>query len=457
MSLPMGKKFKVLVLGAGFVSGPVLEYLTSYSDTAVTVASDQQSEVTSLSGKFSNTNPILMDAGNEKERLSELIKGHDLTVSLLPYAMHPSIAEFCVQHKKNMVTASYVTDEMNQFQDRAIDAGITIGMEFGVDPGVDHMLAMQCFDDIKKNGGEVSSFVSWCGGLPAPENSDNPLRYKFSWSPLGALLVILAPSRYLVNGEIVERAAGGENYRQPTHEINGFPAFNLEGLPNRDSIKYAKEYNIENVETILRGTLRYKGFAEVVKGLLQIGLIDLEPNPLLARNAPDITWKQLIPKLIGDRRDNLSDDDLHTAVYDQVDQEISRLKSIKELGLLSDCPVAKAGSPLKALAEHLSSKLAYGTDERDMIIMRHEIEGKFSDRTEQHNINLVIYGEPSGFTAMSKGVGFPCAIAARMILKGQIPERGIVTPLQPHVYGPILDKLRRMGVKAMSDLKVERF
>lgn len=456
MSVSHGKKYKVLVLGAGFVSGPVLEYLTRRNDTAVTVASHKQSEIADLSGKYGDTNPILMNAGQETERLVELIKGHDLVISLLPYTMHVPVAETCIEQKKNLVTASYVSEQIKALHNRAVDAGVTIGMEFGLDPGIDHMLAMQCFDEIKRSGGEVSSFISWCGGLPSPEDSDNPLRYKFSWSPQGVLMVTLAPAKYLQNGKLIERAEGGENYRKPPHEIHGFPGFNLEGIPNRDSIKYAKEYGIESVETILRGTLRYKGFADAVIGLQQLGLIDMTQNDLLQADSPDITWKQLIPRILSERREDVSDEDLQTIIYDQVDQEVTRLKAINQLGLMSDEPVAKVGTPMNALAEHLSRKLAYGPDERDMVIMRHEVVGKYPDRTEQHNVNLVMYGQPGHHTAMAAGVGYPCAILARMMLQGKVEDKGIVTPLKPQIYEQVLLKLRELGIKAKSEVITQR-
>ncbi|XP_039264395.2 alpha-aminoadipic semialdehyde synthase, mitochondrial-like isoform X1 [Styela clava] len=457
MSISDGKKYKVLVLGAGFVSRPVLEYLTRRNDTAVTVASNKQSEIADLSGKYGDTNPILMNAGEEKARLVDLIRGHDLVISLLPYTMHAPVAETCIEQKKNLVTASYVSEQIKALHNRAVDAGVTIGMEFGLDPGIDHMLAMQCFDEIKRKGGEISSFISWCGGLPAPEDSNNPLRYKFSWSPQGVLMVTLAPAKYLYNGELIERSEGGENYRKPPHEIHGFPGFNLEGIPNRDSIKYAKEYGIESVDTILRGTLRYKGFADAVVGLQQLGLIDMTQNDYLQPDSSDITWKQLIPKLLNDQREEISDEELQAMVYDQVDQEVTRLKAINQLGLMTDEPVAKAGTPMSALAEHLSRKLAYGPDERDMVIMRHEVVGKYSDRTKQHNVNLVMYGQPGHHTAMAAGVGYPCAILARMILQGKVDDKGIVTPLRSQIYEKVLSKLRELGIKAKSEVITQKF
>lgn len=170
--------------------------------------------------------------------------------------MHPYVAESCIENKKHMVTASYVSPSLSELDSKASNAGITILNELGLDPGIDHLAAMQVFEQVKAEGGKIISFVSWCGGLPAPENSGNPFGYKFSWSPKGALLAALNSAKYLENGKIVE--IEGENLLSSAKHVSILPGFNFEGIPNRDSTKYAKLYGIEDASTIFRGTLRYK-------------------------------------------------------------------------------------------------------------------------------------------------------------------------------------------------------
>lgn len=159
----------------------------------------------------------------------------------------------------------------------------------GLDPGIDHLLALECFEDVKQAGGKIESFISWCGGLPAPECSANPLRYKFSWSPRGALINTLSPAKYYHNGQVVEIAGGGD-LMSAVQSLDFLPGFALEGFPNRDSTMYRELYGIHNASTILRGTLRFKGFTDTVQSLQYLGLIDPNPHPILHPNGPDITW-----------------------------------------------------------------------------------------------------------------------------------------------------------------------
>lgn len=196
-----------------------------------------------------------MDVLKNQDTLDSLIQESDLVISLLPYTLHASIAEKCIQHGRNMVTASYISPEMKLLHTRAQEAGITILNECGLDPGIDHLLAMECFDQIKSNGGKITSFQSFCGGLPAPENADNPLAYKFSWNPRGVIANTLSGAKWLENGDVKELQPGGALMESPV-KVDFLKGLNLEGYPNRDSLIYRDVYKISNASTILRGTLR---------------------------------------------------------------------------------------------------------------------------------------------------------------------------------------------------------
>jgi alpha-aminoadipic semialdehyde synthase len=223
--------------------------------------------------------------------LSDYIRKSDIVISLLPYSLHPQIAEECIKSKVNMVTASYCSPQMMELGEAAKEAGVTIVNEVGLDPGIDHLLAMEAFDEIRSHGGKVESFVSYCGGLPAPEASDNPLRYKFSWSPRGVLLNALNGAKYVKGNEVVEINGGGELMSlENVHKVNFLPGFSFEGFANRDSLTYKKLYGIQEAHTVLRGTLRYTGFAETMRGLIKLGLIDPNPHPALHPKGPEITW-----------------------------------------------------------------------------------------------------------------------------------------------------------------------
>uniref|UniRef100_A0A672M445 Aminoadipate-semialdehyde synthase n=1 Tax=Sinocyclocheilus grahami TaxID=75366 RepID=A0A672M445_SINGR len=257
--LKKGGMKRVLLLGAGYVSWPVIEYLTRDAGTQVTVASNLLNQAEDMAAKYANTVAVMLDITCQESHLESLIKDHDIVISMLPYAFHPQVAKHCIKMKVNMVTASYLSPAMKELQKSAEDAGITIVNEMGLDPGIDHMLAMECIDQAKADGCTVESYSSFCGGLPAPECSDNPLRYKFSWSPYGVLLNTISPAIYLKDNQVVSVPPGGA-LLDVTKPMDFMPGFNLEGFPNRDSTKYAQPYGIESAHTLIRGTLRFRVF-----------------------------------------------------------------------------------------------------------------------------------------------------------------------------------------------------
>nr|XP_009919629.1 PREDICTED: alpha-aminoadipic semialdehyde synthase, mitochondrial isoform X5 [Haliaeetus albicilla] len=413
----MGNK-KVLLLGSGYVSGPVLEYLTRDSSVDITVASVMKEQLEQLTKKYSSVTSVHMDVIKHEEKLSSLVKKHDLVISLLPYSAHPLVAKKCIDNKVNLVTASYLTPAMKELQESVEAAGITVISEMGLDPGLDHMLAMECIDKAKEVGATVVSYTSFCGGLPAPEHSDNPLRYKFSWSPQGVLLNTVQSATYLKNGEIINIPAGGALLDSVT-PMDFFPGLNLEGFPNRDSTKYAEPYGIQTAHTLLRGTLRYKGYSKTMGGFVKLGLINPDPYPLLSSTTPPLTWKELMCKLVG-IKPPAEYHVLKEAVFSKLEKDKSQLEAVEWLGLLGDEPVPAADSIVGALAKHMERKLPFGAGERDMIVMRNEIGLRHpSGHLEDKFIDLVVYGDNKGYSAMAKTVGYPTAIAAKMVLDGK--------------------------------------
>uniref|UniRef100_U3K5Q9 Alpha-aminoadipic semialdehyde synthase, mitochondrial n=2 Tax=Ficedula albicollis TaxID=59894 RepID=U3K5Q9_FICAL len=444
-SLKMNFEKRVLLLGSGYVSGPVLEYLTRDSNIDITVVSVMKEQLDQLTKKYRNVTPVHMDVLMHEEQLSSLVKKHDLVISLLPYSVHPFVAKKCIDNKVNMVTASYLTPAMKELQESVEAAGITVVSEMGLDPGLDHMLAMECIDKAKEVGATVISYTSFCGGLPSPEHSDNPLRYKFSWSPQGVLLNTVQSATYLKDGEIVNIPPGGALLDSVT-PMDFFPGLNLEGFPNRDSTKYAEPYGIQTARTLLRGTLRYKGFSRTMGGFVKLGLINPDPYPLLSSSAPPLTWKELMCKLVG-IKSPAEHHVLKEAVFSKLEKDKNQLEAVEWLGLLGDELVPAADSIVGALAKHMEMKLPFGTGERDMIVMRSEIGLRHpSGHLEDKFIDLVVYGDNKGHSAMAKTVGYPAAIAAKMVLDGEITAKGMVTPLTKNVYGPILERVRAEGI-----------
>ncbi|RLW06379.1 hypothetical protein DV515_00004391, partial [Chloebia gouldiae] len=444
-SLKMSDEKRVLLLGSGYVSGPVLEYLTRDSNVDITVVSVMKEQLELLTKKYRNVTPVHMDVLKHEEKLSSLVKKHDLVISLLPYSAHPFVAKKCIDNKVNLVTASYLTPAMRDLQESVEAAGITVVSEMGLDPGLDHMLAMECIDKAKEVGALVVSYTSFCGGLPAPEHSDNPLRYKFSWSPQGVLLNTVQSATYLKDGEIINIPPGGALLDSVT-PMDFFPGLNLEGFPNRDSTKYAEPYGIQTAHTLLRGTLRYKGYSRTMGGFVKLGLINPDPYPLLRSTTPPLTWKELMCKLVG-IKSPAEHCVLKEAVFSKLEKDKSQLEAVEWLGLLGDEPVPAADSIVGALAKHMEMKLPFGTGERDMIVMRNEISLRHpSGHLEDKCIDLVVYGDNKGYSAMAKTVGYPTAIAAKMVLDGEITAKGMVVPLTKNVYGPILERVQAEGI-----------
>jgi len=437
---------KALVLGAGYVSAPVIEYITREKDVGVTVAAALKSEADKLAFSHERTEPVLLDVMERPDLLDDLISSHDVVVSLLPWTLHPVVAERAIANKTNLVTASYLSPALQKLHQSAIDEGVTVVNECGVDPGIDHFLAMECFDDVHQGGGKVDSFISYCGGLPAPECSDNPLGYKFSWSPRGALLNMLSSAKYLKNGLAVEIEDNGGLLDEAV-PMDFLPGFSLEGYPNRDSTIYGDLYGINEAHTLLRGTLRYKGYTDSIRGLIKLGLLNPNPEPVLHENGPDITWRQYMC-YIANQSDTIFYDNLREILLDRLASE-KTLQTIEDLGFCSDELIAKKGTPLDTISHHLAHRLSYEKNERDMILMRHEVLVRWPDsRRELKGINLVCYGEPEGYTAMAKTVGYPCAIATKMVLDGEIQKKGMVLPFSQDIYRPMLQRLRNENITA---------
>lgn len=353
-----GKK-RVVIFGAGRVAAPLVEYLHRDSSVLITIACEQKDLADELANKYPGVESIYMNAIENEAGLYELVSRSEIAVSILPANLHHIVAKVCIASGTHMVTASYVSEEMKKLHNKAAAAGVTILNEVGLDPGVDHLLALECIQDTKALGGRITSFESFCGGLPAPEFSDNPLRYKFSWSPRGALLNTVSAARYLRKGQIVEINAGGD-LMTSTKELDFLPGFNLEGFPNRDSTVYTKLYGIEDAMTVLRGTIRYKGFAQAARILQSIGLLDTNPNPTLHTQGPDTTWRQFICELVGLDNSNILYDSLRAKIADRTGSEFA-FDLLEELGLLSNTSVLKQGNPLDTLTYHLANELALST------------------------------------------------------------------------------------------------
>ncbi len=292
-----------LLLGSGFVATPTVEVL-SKAGVAVTVACRTLESAKKLAGGFDKATAISLDV-NDSSALEAEVAKHDVTISLIPYIFHAAVIKAAIKSKKHVITTSYVSPAMMELDAEAKQAGITVMNEIGLDPGIDHLYAIKTIDEVHKAGGKITSFLSYCGGLPAAENSDNPLGYKFSWSSRGVLLALKNAAKYYKDGQTVE--VSSEELMataKPFH--TGYQGYAFVAYPNRDSTPYRERYAIPECQTIIRGTLRYAGFPEFVKVLVDIGFLSDKEVDFL-KDDKNLTWKEATAKTLGSSSNGFDD------------------------------------------------------------------------------------------------------------------------------------------------------
>jgi len=442
------------VLGAGLVAGAHTRYLLDQPDFHVTVASRTLSKAQAIVKGHPNGEACQLNVKDEAA-LADLVRQSDLAVSLLPYAYHPLVARLCIEHGKHMVTTSYVQEQMAQLDEAAKEAGVILLNEIGVDPGIDHMAAMKIIHHVQRENGEIISFLSWCGGLPAPEANTNPLGYKFSWAPKGVLLASKNSARYLKADEevIVPGEELFDHIWSVPVEVEGeageTSVIDFEGYPNRDSIPYMETYGITSARDMFRGTLRNVGWCQTLRKIADLGLLDEEAREgVPSDDLNGMTFAQFTASLIGG--DSALKDDLRKdlAAYLNVEQDSLVMGNLEWLGFLGDdlLPL-KEGAPIDVLTARMLEKMQYEEGERDMLILQHEFIAKYPNREEKITATMVDFGIPHGDTSMSRTVGLPAAIGVRMILEGKINLTGVRTPVVPEIYEPVLEELEQLDIR----------
>jgi len=424
---------RVLVLGAGRVAKPLIDYFAGSDGYNLTVADIVPEKARALAGGRSNAVAAFVDA-NRSELVDPLIESHDITVSLLPAPLHPQVAALCLKNKRHLTTASYISPAMRSMHADALAAGLTFINECGVDPGLDHMSAMRAIGAAKSRGGEVTSLRTYCGGLPAPEANTNPIGYKFSWAPRGVLVAATHDARFLLDGAVVE-VPGSELFAAPeTVEIPGAGVF--EGYPNHDAIPYAELYGLSFARTMYRGTLRNLGHCASWYRWVKLGLFDPSPRSDLAW----LTYKRFMQGFVAGAGN------LQRALSSKlgVAESDPAIANLEWLGLFHESPVSIAeGGNVDILASRMSEKCAYGSGERDLLLLQHELTVSYEGREEKTASSLVVYGNSNGDTAMARTVSLPLAMATRLLAEGRVAHKGVVAPVSPDLYEPILAELEQ--------------
>jgi len=426
------------VLGAGLVAKPLVRYLLD-KDHHVTCASRTVSKAEKLIDGHANGAAHELNLQDE-DKLVEFIQGCDLAVSLVPPAFHTLVARLCIEQKKPMVTTSYVSDEMQALDGSARAAGVVVLNEIGVDPGIDHMSAMRIIDDVKGRGGTIVAFKSYCGGLPAPEDNDNPFGYKFSWAPRGVLLASRNGARYLENGR--EVVVEPERLFRDMHILQVEDFGDFEAYPNRDSIGYREVYGLEGIGTLYRGTLRNMGWCDCIYNYRRLGLLELEEVDVAGK-----TYAEFTRALLGAG----PDEDLRIAAARKMGLPPDSLPAwnLHWLGMLSDrkFEVAKI-SPLDAMGDLMFDKLAFAPGERDLIVLYHDFTAELpGGKKERITSRLIDFGIEGGDSSMSRTVSLPAAIGAHMILQDKITTPGVLRPVSAEIYNPVLDELATLGIE----------
>ncbi|TGO19326.1 hypothetical protein BPAE_0347g00060 [Botrytis paeoniae] len=433
---------KVLMLGAGFVTRPTLDIL-SEAGIQVSVACRTIESAKKLSEGVKNTHPISLDVTDDKALDAEVAK-NDLVISLIPYTFHATVIKSAIRNKKNVVTTSYVSPAMLELDEEAKNAGITVMNEIGLDPGIDHLYAVKTIEEVHKAGGKITSFLSYCGGLPAPENSDNPLGYKFSWSSRGVLLALRNAARFYKDGNIVDVA--GPELMGTAKPYFIYPGYAFVAYPNRDSTPYKERYNIPEAQTIIRGTLRYQGFPEFIRVLVDMGFLSDEEHGF----TEPIFWKEATQKVLGSS--SSTEDDLKWAIaskakFESTEEKERIMNGLNWVGIFSDEKIIPRGNPLDTLCATLEKKMQFEEGERDLVMLQHKFEIEHKDgKKETRTSTLVEYGDPKGYSAMAKLVGVPCGVAVKQVLDGTISEKGILAPMTSKINDPLMEELKKYGI-----------
>lgn len=455
---------KILLLGSGYVAQPFADYMLRYPEYSVTVASSRIENAQKLADALNSNRASAqaVDVNNESS-LEDAISKHDVVISLIPYTYHAAVIKAACKHKVDVVTTSYVSDAIRELASEIEKAGITVMNEIGLDPGIDHLYAVKAIDDIHKEGGKVKSFLSYCGGLPAPEAADNPLGYKFSWSSRGVLLALRNTGKFYQAPHKEPQVVSGVDLMKSAKPYYINPAFAFVAYPNRDSSPFREWYNIPEAETVIRGTLRYQSFPQFILALVKMGFLDDSDSAQdWLRADKGLSWADVTAKLVG-AQDAAG---LPAAIaakvqFASVDEESQIMNGLRWMGLLDAQTKATVrglpaqnkagyGNPLDTLCATLEEKCKYETGERDMVMLQHRFEIEAKDGS--HKVltsTLLDYGVPNGTTSMAKLVGVPCAIATRLILEGNtaLKQKGkIVAPYSAEVCDPIRIELEKEGI-----------
>ena len=433
----------ILLLGAGLSSPSLIRYLLNEAQKfnwQLKVVDQNKALVLEKLANHPRGEVLSFNALDAVARRSA-IQDAELVISMLPAKFHPEVAADCIDLKTHLITPSYISSEMKALTDKALAAGVIIMNEIGVDPGIDHMSAMQIIHKIQESGGKMLSFKSFCGGLIAPEADSNPWHYKFTWNPRNVVLAGQGGIAAFIQNNEYKYIPYSQLFKRTERFVIGEYG-EFEGYANRDSLAYKETYGLNNVQTIYRGTLRRPNFCDGWNVFIELGMTDdsykllssekMTPRKFVNSFLPYHTTRPVEQKF----KDFLGEHRLY--LYAQ----------FEDLGLFDDSDeiAAEVASPAQLLEMFLVKKLSLSPGDKDMIVMHHEFEYHLNGKNKRIISSMINIGEDESHTSMAKTVGLPVAMMAKLILNGNFTKAGIHLPVDKEVYEPILNELKSFGI-----------
>ncbi|MCK5401850.1 MAG: saccharopine dehydrogenase NADP-binding domain-containing protein [Flavobacteriaceae bacterium] len=435
---------KILIIGSGKSSSYLIKYFLDKSESEnlhITIGDINIENAKKLIKNHENAQVVILDVFDQQSR-ANAIKGADIVISMLPARLHIEVAKDCITYGKNMVTASYVSPEMQALDDAVKAKGLIFMNEIGVDPGIDHMSAMQVIDRIREKGGKLILFESFTGGLVAPESDNNLWNYKFTWNPRNVVVAGQGgAAKFLQEGKYKYIPYNRLFRRTEFLEVEGFGRF--EAYANRDSLKYQSAYGLNNIKTLYRGTIRRVGFSRAWNMFVQLGMTD---DSYTIDDSENMSYRDFVNAFLPySPTDSVELKFRHCLKIEQDDIIWDKLE---ELNIFSSTKMVelKKATPAQILRKILMDTWTLGQEDKDMIVMYHKFGYELNGKTHQIDSTMVTIGENQTYTAMAKTVGLPVAMSTLDILNGKVKTPGVQIPIHKEVYEPILKELKEHGI-----------
>ncbi|MEJ2163265.1 MAG: saccharopine dehydrogenase NADP-binding domain-containing protein [Robiginitalea sp.] len=435
---------RILVVGAGKSTSYLLDYFLEHAQSEnleIIIADKNPAGVPEALHKHPNCKVLELDIADVQARRAQVTSA-DIIVSMLPPSLHLAVAKDCLEFGKNLVTASYISEEMRELGPEVRKKGLVFMNEIGLDPGIDHMSAMQVIDRIRDEGGEILLFESFTGGLVAPESDTNLWNYKFTWNPRNVVLAGRGKTAKFLQEGTYKYIPYHKLFRRTEFlEIEGYGTFEV--YANRDSLNYREAYGLQNALTLYRGTMRRVGFSRAWNIFVQLGMTD---DSFQIENSEGMSYRDFTNLFLPySPTDSV---ELKLRHYLKIDQDDIIWGKLLDINLFDANRriTVKNGTPAQMLQEILQQSWTLGPDERDMIVMYHKFGYQRDGKKHQLDANMVVLGDSARHTAMAKTVGLPVAIATLLILNGQIKTPGVQIPIRKEVYQPVLAKLEQYGI-----------